>query len=124
MFDAVLAELVSRVPGARGAVFCDGFGESVTAIGASGRASPSTLNDFELRIAGAQLATPLELMALHARPNIGTVRELTIHGAAETILLQTLPDEYYLVLCIEPGALTARARRELRRTAVTVAREI
>lgn len=121
MYDGILQELLDRVPGARGAVFCDDMGESVNAVGASGRTSRGTVNDFDLRIAGAQLATPLERVRLNSAENIGNVGELLIRGPRETLLVHILPEGYYLVLCLEPDALTSRGAHELRLAARRVA---
>lgn len=124
MFDDLLRSLVASVPGARGAVFCDGEGEAVSAIGASGRREPEATGDFDLRVAGAQLATPLELAKRHGQAAIGAPCELVITGARETLLVKMLPDDYYLVVCLEPGALAARGLQRLRAVAEIVAREI
>lgn len=124
MFDVILRELIEATPGARGAVFCDSEGETVNSVGASGHRNPNKLDDYDLRVAGAQLATPIDLTLANATETIGSLRECVIHGPQETLLVHILPDGYYLVLCLEPGSLTALAMHRLRHTAKRVAVEI
>lgn len=123
MFDVILQELIAAVPGARGAVFCDALGESINAVGASGRSAPSAANDFDLRVAGAQLATPLEL-SMQNNEYLGAVLEATITGPRESLLVQQLHDGYYIVLCLEPGAIPGLGWYELRRAAARVVAEM
>lgn len=115
MFDGILQSLVDSLPGARGAVFCDSEGETVQSVGASGRSAPELRDDFDLRVAGAQLATPLE--GLRHAAELGERAELCVTGSRETLLVRTLPDGYYLVLCLEPAAVgvtpAALAQRRL-----------
>lgn len=123
MFDVILQELLAAVPGARGAVFCDALGETVNAVGASGRSAPTENNDFDLRVAGAQLATPLEL-SMRDNEHLGTIVEATITGRYESLLVQPLADGYYLVLCLEPGALIGLGWSKLRLAASRVLAEM
>jgi hypothetical protein len=124
MFDVILRELIDATPGARGAVFCDREGETVNSVGASGQTNPELLNDYDLRVAGAQLATPIDLALTNARESMGLLQECVIHGPRETLLVSVLPDGYYIVLCMEPGALTSRAMFRLRGAAKRVVEEI
>lgn len=123
MFDVILQELITAVPGARGAVFCDALGESVNAVGASGRSAPDASNDFDLRIAGAQLATPLELSMQH-NEHLGPITEVTITGPHESLLVRQLQDGYYIVLCLEPGAIPGLGWYRLRQAAQRVIAEM
>jgi hypothetical protein len=120
MYDELLRALVDAVPGARGAVFCDSTGESVNAVGSSGRRAPGRRNDFDLRVAAAQLAPPVDRALQH----LGALRELQVTGASETLLVNVLPEGYFVVLCLEPGALTARGWRQLRLAAGRLALEL
>jgi hypothetical protein len=124
VFDVILRELMESVPGTRGIVFCDSQGETVNSLGASGRDAPGLLYDFDLRVAGAQLAEPLDLAQANARETLGSVRECVISGGSEIMLVHTLPDGYYLLMCLQPGALVARAMQHLRHTAKRVAVEM
>ncbi len=122
-FDGLLKALVLAVPGVRGAIFCDAEGESVCSVGASGRWSPESLDDFDLKVTGAQLATPLERVE-QARSALGSLREMVVRGAGETLLVHALKDGYYLVLCVDPDALAARAAPAARRLASHLAADI
>lgn len=124
MFDTILKALVKSVPGARGAVFCDGEGETVRCVGASGRAALDSTDDYELRVAGAQLAEPLDIARGRATELLGNPVELCVRGRHETLLVRTLPDGYYLVLCLAPNALPAVGLARLREAAMRVRREM
>ena len=123
MFDEMLRELIDAVPGARGAVFCAPDGEAVSCVGASGRSDGGERNDFDLRVAGAQLALPLDL-AQPEGASIGPVREFVIIAAREKMLVHMLPERYYIVLCLHPEALVGRGLLFLRSIAERVAVEI
>lgn len=123
MFDVILQELIQSVPGARGAVFCDGLGESVNAIGASGRKAPGRSDDYDLRVAGAQFATPFDLAAQHNQ-FLRHISEATISGPKERLLIQQLQDGYYIVLALEPTALVGLGWHRLRIAASRVLAEM
>jgi predicted regulator of Ras-like GTPase activity (Roadblock/LC7/MglB family) len=124
MFDVFLQELIDAVPGARGAVFCDPEGETVTAIGATGRSDRDQVNDFDLRVLGAQFATPVYLTQRAAEPTWGALRECVVTGKNELLLLHMLPQRYFLILCLEPQALRARGMQQLRSMAARIAAEM
>lgn len=115
---------MDSVPGTRGIVFCDSQGETVNSLGASGRHAPDLLYDYDLRVAGAQLAEPLDLAQANASETLGMLRECVIAGGSEILLIHTLPDGYYLLMCLQPGALVSRAMQSLRHTAKLVAVEM
>jgi predicted regulator of Ras-like GTPase activity (Roadblock/LC7/MglB family) len=123
MLDDILRDLIDRIPGARGAIFCDSQGESVSAVGASGRTDVWCLNDYDLRCAGAQFATPLGL-ALDNATDLGPLELCTIAGGREKLVIAMLPDRYYVVVCLEPDALTGRAVHHLRLAAELLGSEI
>ena len=123
MFEATLRPLLS-LPGARGVVFCDETGETVQAFGASGRSAPEEADDFELRVTGAQFATPIDEVIHKARENLGVLREVLLRGTGESLLVHVLPDGYYLILVLSPEALTGPAFFMLRTVARQVATEI
>lgn len=124
IFDPMLRVILDEVPGARGAVFCDSLGEAVNSVGASGRESPRTLDDFDLRVAGAQLAVPVDQILRHATEDLGTLQELIVRGPRETLLVHYLKDGYFLVVCLAPGALPSQGMAALRRVAARVLVEI
>lgn len=123
MFEEILHQLLLEVPGARGAIFCDPLGESVSCAGRTGEAAPDD-DDYRLKLAGAHLSLPYELAHTVAAQALGAPRELTLFGRGETLLLHALPDGYYVVLCLSPGALVSRGMERLRRTARRLAVEI
>jgi deoxyribodipyrimidine photolyase-like uncharacterized protein len=114
---------MATTPGARGAVFCDPLGECVNCVGAAGRKSPGTVDDFELRVTGAQLATAIDDALSKAVHSIGTAQELVVRGRFETLLVHVLKDGYFLVVCLEPDALASRAMQALRGTAQRLMQE-
>ena len=124
MFDVLLRELIRTVPGARGAVFCDYDGETVTSVGASGKMDHEPMDDFNLRVAGAQFATALILASEKSDSAMGSPRECIIHGKREKLVIHMLPDHYYLVLCLEPNALTGPGLFHVRDAAKVLAAEI
>jgi hypothetical protein len=124
MFDAMLRELIDRVPGARGVIFCDPEGETVSCVGASGRHDKENLDDYDLKVTGAQLAGPLEQVILNASVAMGRMSDCVITGAKEKLVVHMLPQRYFLVLCLEPHALAARGLHHLQVTAVKIAEEI
>ena len=123
MYDGMLRALVASVPGARGAVFCDPEGEAVSSVGASGRTSPESLDDFDLKVTGAQLATPLERVE-QARDDLGALREMVVRGKKETLVVHSLKDGYYLVVCLAPSALASRALPASRKLASRLVADI
>lgn len=124
MFIRILQLLVEGIPGARGAVFCDGEGEAVQSFGFSGPNSAASKDDYELKIAGAQLAEPLDIAGAEAAELLGNTLELCIRGKHETLLVHTLPDGYYLLVCLEPHALVALGQVRLREAARRVRQEM
>lgn len=126
MFSRILRQLVESVPGARGAIFCDEEGEAVETFGISGEKARNAreIDDFDLKVAGAQLAEPLDVARAMAAELLGRPLELCIRGKNETLLLHTLPDGYYLVLCLSPRALTGIGQEQLKLAASRVIREM
>lgn len=124
MFDAMLRELMDSVPGARGVIFCDPEGETVSAVGASGRHDRENLNDYDLRVTAAQLAGPLEQALSNAVVAIGELQECIITGKKEKLVVHMLKQRYFLVLCLEPTALTGQALHLLRPVANKISEEI
>ena len=104
-FRPALQELVLRAQGARGAVFCDGEGESVDLV----LAEPpppgcGKLTRYDLRLAGAQVAAAwLHLHAESVQRGAGKALELELRCEAGTLLCRVLREEYYLVLLLAPG---------------------
>jgi hypothetical protein len=94
VFAAILADLVSRLPGARGAVLVDAEGE---AVDFSGRSEP-----FELQLAGAHWRVVLE--EVHCRPALGAPIHLVVRAARASYLVRSLPDGYAVVVVFARAA--------------------
>lgn len=105
-FTAVLRELCSSVPGARGAVFVDYEGESVQRA-----VLDETLSAYDLDVAGAHAAPILAAAA-------GACRFLRLHGVEGCTYIHAVKDDYSVVLITRPDVLTAQATWRLRRAAV------
>jgi hypothetical protein len=118
-FRALLQTLVDRVPGARGAIFCDGEGEHVELAhpaAPSERAQP--LSDYDLKICGAQMAaTLLHLHDASAEHSAGELAELRVLSVGGVLLCRALAERYYLVLLLAPGHRSPQASRALAETA-------
>jgi len=113
----MLTSLVERVAGARGAVFCDHEGESVELV-----LRDPQLSEYDLKIAGAQLAAVWQsLKDSSSHSGIGATQELQVSCASGSLICRSLPDGYYVVLLIGPGAPAAPAGFELRATAAEIA---
>jgi predicted regulator of Ras-like GTPase activity (Roadblock/LC7/MglB family) len=116
----MLTSLVERASGARGAIFCDHQGESVELV-----LRDEKLTEYEMKVFGAQLAAVFVDLGTTARERgAGSLSELRVACASGTLLCRTLPDGYYVVLLVGPGARSASAAFELRRTAGEIAGEL
>lgn len=124
-FRRLLADLVAHAPGARGAIFCDHEGENVDfAVRAPPPDGCGALTDYEMKVAGAQLAAQWILLREHGESHgAGTVHELSLRAEHGTLLCHALKDGYYLVLLLAPGVPAARCTHALRQTARLVLAE-
>jgi predicted regulator of Ras-like GTPase activity (Roadblock/LC7/MglB family) len=117
-FRRLLTALLSRVPFARGAIFCDQEGESIELAIANGR-----LTEFELKVFGAQLAAAfVSLDATAKGRGAGGFLEMRLSSDRGSLLACALPDGYYVLLVLDRGS--AAAGFELRRTARELAAEL
>jgi len=116
----MLTTLVDRVPQARGAVFCDHEGESVEVV-----IRDSSLPEYEMKVAGAQLAAVwLSLQESARKCGAGALLELQVGCAAGSLVTRSLPDGYYVVLLVGRGGLGASAAFALRSAAREIAAEL
>ena len=105
-FGEVLGELISAAPGAIGAVFSDGFDDSIDAA-----YRPEVISMLDLCIAGAQVGQAMSRLARDAMifglgsPAVGIECEQAI--MLTTILLE----EYHLTVLLARRANLARALR-------------
>jgi predicted regulator of Ras-like GTPase activity (Roadblock/LC7/MglB family) len=90
-FARILEDLVTRIPGAQGAVLVDGEGEAVDYAG--------RLEPFGLKLAGAHWQ--LILNDLRGRLDLlGTPRSVVVRGVSRSFIVHPLPDGYVLVLVL------------------------
>ena len=117
-FQYLLTNLLVDIPGAQGAIFLDGEGESVAFV--SRGATP-----FELKLEGAYhgifLRRAAELGGLLAA---GKLRHLLITGSQMKVVSRALREGYYLVVVLDVGAPVSLAEAALDRAAVVLDREI
>jgi predicted regulator of Ras-like GTPase activity (Roadblock/LC7/MglB family) len=116
----MLTTLVERVPGSRGAVFCDHEGESVAQVVRDG-----ALSEYDMKVFGAQIAALwLSLQERTRECGAGSPVELRVVSAGGVLLCRTLPDGYYVVLLTGPKSSGGQAAFELRAAAAEIAREL
>ena len=110
-FRPALRDLVLRAPGARGAVFCDGHGESVAlAVAEPPPPGCEGLSEYDLQLTGAQVAPAwLSLDAGSVGRGAGRAVELRLRCDKGWLLCRALREEYYLVLLLAPGKPPAAA---------------
>jgi hypothetical protein len=126
-FRPALRELVLRAPGARGAVFCDGEGESVDLVLAEPPpAGCQGLSAYDLRLTGAQVASAwLHLHVGSVERGAGRAVELQLRCDKGSLLCRVLREDYYLVLLLAPGkAPAAAAAFALRQAAARVVADL
>jgi hypothetical protein len=125
-FRALLAELVDRTPGARGAIFCDFEGESVElALAEPPPPGFEPLTVYDMKICGAQLAAVwIQLDERSRQQSAGPLLELQLGAPRGTLHCCTVKDGYYLTLLTAPGKASGPATRALRRIAVRFAEEM
>lgn len=110
-----LAELVERVPSCRGAIFCDFEGENVDfALREPPPDGAPPLSDYDMKVAGAQLAAQWILFREKGAPHgAGEPVALRMHMPSGTLLCHSVKDGYYVVLLLSHRALTAVAAQQL-----------
>ncbi|TMB06774.1 MAG: hypothetical protein E6J64_07370 [Deltaproteobacteria bacterium] len=126
-FRPALRELVLRAPGARGAVFCDGEGESVELVLAEPPpAGCDGLSEYDLQLTGAQVASAwLHLHVGSVERGAGRAVELQLRCDKGSLLCRVLREDYYLVLLLAPGrAPPAAAAFALREAAARVVADL
>jgi hypothetical protein len=93
-FTAILALLLTRIPGAYGAALVDGEGETVDYSGTS--------DPFDLRIAAAHVQ--LLLQAVGRVGAFGEPRFIVVRGTEKSILMRALPEGYALSILLRRRA--------------------
>ncbi len=117
MFQQSLDELIAQT-GADFAVFCDFGGESIAL-------SSRRMSDFDVRLIGAQLGVwALQLERVHRDLGMGARAQIICELASSTLLIETLPETYYLVLGLPHSSLVGPARWRLRAVAERFSAEL
>jgi hypothetical protein len=121
-FRPALQELVLRAPGARGAIFCDGEGESIDLLVAEpAPRGCEGLSAYDLKLTGAQVASAwLQLHTGSVERGAGSAVELQLRCDNGSLLCRVLREDYYLVLVLAPGKPPAAAAFALRQAATRV----
>lgn len=89
-FARILQNLIEATPGALGAVFVDGEGESVDYAG--------SLDAFDIRVAGAQLQLEFRKAREGLVGAFGELRQVTIRARSRSYVAHQLPEGYLLVM--------------------------
>jgi hypothetical protein len=89
-FTFILAELVTRIPGAHSAALVDGDGESVDY---TGRAAP-----FDVKVAAAHFRIVID--ETRARVPFGSLSTLVVRGSTKSFVVRVLPDNYAVVVLL------------------------
>jgi len=125
-FRPALQELVLRAPGARGAIFCDGEGESIDLLVAEPPPRGCEgLSAYDLQLTGAQVASAwLQLHAGSVQRGAGNAVELQLRCDKGSLLCRVLREDYYIVLVLAPGKPPAAAAFALRQAAARVVADL
>ncbi len=118
-FTPVLEQVVSRVPGAVGAIFADREGEAIDLVW-----QVSTLARDELRALGAHFGIVFHQVrrALHTF-HYGDPQEIILQHQRLDLVVRAVGAGYYLLLVVRNGHL-AIALREAKTAAHALAREM
>jgi predicted regulator of Ras-like GTPase activity (Roadblock/LC7/MglB family) len=103
VFAAILADLVSRVPGARGAALVDAEGETVDYA--------SAIRPFDLRLAAAHWRIVLD--EVRAGDSLASTYCIIVRATRGSYIVQALPDGYALVVILSRAAGFSGFRRAL-----------
>jgi hypothetical protein len=102
-FTAILAELISHIPGAHSAALVDPDGESVDY---TGRAPP-----FDVKLAAAQFRVTFDQLRVAALWR--ETRTMVVRGATKSFLVRALPDGYAVVVILGKRAGFSSSARAL-----------
>lgn len=106
IFGEILAQMLTQLPDAHGAVLADWEGEAVDQAG--------DLGDTEIRLVGAHWGV-VYFMARTSLQSVGDSgpRDLTLRFARQQVIVRRLTDDYYVVVTSHPYACLARTLRVL-----------
>ncbi len=117
-FEYLLADLIARNEGAVGVLFLDDSGETVDL--ACAESSP-----YQMKIVGAYVGIYLrQAQEFLGESGYGSARWMHIEKDHLHILVEPLPDGYYLVLVQRAPARVAQARKTLQQVGDQLAREL
>lgn len=114
MFQSILAEVISRVPGAIAAVFLDREGETI-------EYAATEVSKHDARIFGAYVGI---FLARASRLAEGSPARMKIEWERLTAMAVPLRDGYFLVLLMRRPYVETVAVRELLRAGTTLSSEI
>jgi predicted regulator of Ras-like GTPase activity (Roadblock/LC7/MglB family) len=114
VFTQILDRLVRLSPGAVGAALVDREGETVDYAG--------HVDAFEIKVAAAHWQIVLTTAAVE-QPNLGDLRQITVHARARSYLVRKLPDDYAVVLVLHRYAAFAVSARALQEADARLGRE-
>lgn len=116
-FKRWLNELLTRVPGAQGAILADWEGEAVEQIG--------LLDDYDLKVIAAHKGVILSnLREVVDRLGDDQLNEVVITTKCGQTLILPVTRDYYLVLTMDRSDMLGRALLEARRCRQALYREI
>jgi hypothetical protein len=139
---SILKDICTAIPETIGVIMCDQEGEKVVGVGgtatlpqgATDRArsqlpasmqSEISSRDFVLRIVGAEPCALLRLLDERGQTSgAGRVDGFDLRYSELDLLVQRLPDDYYVVLALRRPSVIAVARDALNRAAQTIGAEL
>lgn len=117
MFRAELQDLTHRTPGARGALIMGLDGIAVDKYLASEGINLEVFSAEYLSLLKKTLDTNREL-------GLGQLRELTVFTDHLIAIIQAVTTEYFIVFALPPEGNFGRARFEIRKSALRLAKEL
>ena len=116
-FKRLLAQLMTSVPGARGAIMADWEGEAVDQVG--------LMDDYDLQVMGAHKGVILQnLYKIASRLDHDRPSEVVITTTRAQTLLLPVTSDYFLLLTLDRGSALGRALFEARRCTQALYKEI
>ena len=116
-FKRILTELVSTVPGARGAILADWEGEAVEHF--------SYDDDFEMKLVGAHKGIILNrIRKAYEDLNAGELQEIIITAEQQRFLVGAIGPEYSVVMTLGREAVVGQALYRFRKAVTLLKKEI
>jgi len=116
-FRALLGQLVTSVPGARGAIVADWEGEAVDQVG--------LMDSYDLQVMGAHKGVVLQnLSRVVSRLGNDRLTEVVIITTLGQTVILPITTDYYLLLTCDRHSVLGQALHEARRCLPALQREI